>query len=175
MEGLLPSRNPSNGVSQTLTLRGSLRLYIILPCLPNPVDVRGDVSRPNPTAKCFILADWWFWGPVCLSCAGLSSKLFMELARVKDSINMSKEIMIVAITWVVHAGEFVNRRAGTSSPATLGSAMILAYHWACAFRLLLDPDREHRDRGVVCSLTRLMRMNGFPRTKTPFLPVPSSL
>lgn len=62
-------------------------------------------DRANPTAKCFILGDWWFWGPVCFSCAGASSKLFIELARVQDRINMSKEIIIVALAWVLNAGE----------------------------------------------------------------------
>lgn len=60
--------------------------------------------RPNPTKTCFAIADWWLYGPVCMICAGISSKLFLELSRVQDRINMSKEISSAAIAWLVTSG-----------------------------------------------------------------------
>ena len=68
---------------------------------PSPMMRR---DRPNPTKECFAIADWWFYGPVALTLSAISSKLFIELAKVQDSINMSKEIRSAAIAWVVSAG-----------------------------------------------------------------------
>lgn len=64
------------------------------------------MDRRNPTAKCYILGDWWVWGPLSFMCAGFSSKLFVELARVQDRINMSKEIQMAAFSWLINAGEW---------------------------------------------------------------------
>lgn len=61
-------------------------------------------DRENPTKVCFAIADWWLYGPICGVCAGISSKLFIELARVQDRINMSKEISSAAIAWFATAG-----------------------------------------------------------------------
>ena len=61
-------------------------------------------NRPNPTKECFAIADWWFYGPVALTLSLISSKLFIELAKVQDSINMSQEIRSAAIAWVATGG-----------------------------------------------------------------------
>lgn len=64
-------------------------------------------DRPNATEICFALDDWWFYGPTCGAFAAVSSKLFIELARVQDRIHMSKEISSAAIAWLVTAGKIV--------------------------------------------------------------------
>ena len=62
--------------------------------------------RPNPTETCIAIADWWFYGPVALSLSALSYKLFVELAKVQDSINMSKEVRSAVFSWVATASEW---------------------------------------------------------------------
>lgn len=49
--------------------------------------------------------DWWLWGSLAAVVILLAGRLFLELARLKDKINMAKEIMKIACLWFVFAGE----------------------------------------------------------------------
>ena len=75
-------------------------------------------DRPNPTKTCFAIADWWLYGPVCMFFAGISSKLFLELSRVQDRINMSKEISSAAIAWLVTSSECLTLKAAVCMRAS---------------------------------------------------------
>lgn len=61
--------------------------------------------RENPTERCFLFGDWWLWGSLGLVFIGGTARLFLELARINDKINMVKEILRVACAWSVGAGE----------------------------------------------------------------------
>ncbi|CAM9656341.1 unnamed protein product [Ectocarpus sp. 13 AM-2016] len=65
--------------------------------------VASDVYGENPTEVCVFLGDWWFWCPSCFLMILAGSKLFIELSRLNDSINMAKEISTTAGAWVVLA------------------------------------------------------------------------
>lgn len=67
------------------------------------------VERENPTKVCVFLGDWWFWCPSCFLMILAGSRLFAELLRLQDRINMAKEIATTARVWLVLAGECLDR------------------------------------------------------------------
>ena len=67
-------------------------------------------NRRNPTELCFFLGDWWFFGPTSFGFAAVCYKLFLELSRVQDRINMSKEIVSASLVWFCTASECYSYR-----------------------------------------------------------------
>lgn len=53
---------------------------------------------------CFF-GDWWLWGSMGVVVIALAARLFLELARLNDKINMAKEILRTACVWFVFSGE----------------------------------------------------------------------
>ncbi|CAM9941228.1 unnamed protein product, partial [Ectocarpus fasciculatus] len=43
----------------------------------------------SPTEWCFLFGDWWLWGSIGAAMIMGTAKLFLELTRVKDKINMA--------------------------------------------------------------------------------------
>lgn len=74
--------------------------------LSSPPPLTRPVHSKNPTELCAYFVDWWFWGPACLFLILAGSKIFLEISRLKDRINMAQEIRTTASVWLVCAGEF---------------------------------------------------------------------
>lgn len=77
--------------------------------------------RENPTELCFVLGDWWLWGSVGLVIIVVTARLFLELARLNDKINMAKEIIRTACAWFFCFGE---RQAPTMAMPVYSSKVI---------------------------------------------------
>eukprot|EP00904_Undaria_pinnatifida_P007959 jgi/Undpi1/4293/HiC_scaffold_17.g07659.m1 len=81
-------------------------IIILMVCFVGVMGVCGmlhkvspQVYGSNPTEMCFFLGDWWFFGPTSFGFAAICYKLFLELSRVQDRINMSKEIVSASGVW----------------------------------------------------------------------------
>ncbi|CAN0272958.1 unnamed protein product, partial [Discosporangium mesarthrocarpum] len=61
-------------------------------------------NRTEPV--CYILQEWWFYGPANVMLSLLLSRLFIELSRVHDRINMAKEVIACAAIWIPTAVGF---------------------------------------------------------------------
>lgn len=64
-----------------------------------------NVVRGSPTEMCFALGDWWLWGTMGFILICLTVRLFLELARLNDKINMATEIRRASGGWLACAGE----------------------------------------------------------------------
>lgn len=82
--------------------------------------------------------------------AAVSSKLFIELARVQDRINMSKEISTAACSWLVTAGEACENPTLSAWSDAVGARATGVFLTGMRFRLWLG-----------CSLSR-HKENAFP-------------
>lgn len=67
--------------------------------------VTPNAHRENPTEPCYILGDWWFWGSLDILIISLTARIFLEIWRLKDKIDMAKEMTRTASTWVIFFGE----------------------------------------------------------------------
>ncbi|CAM9617718.1 unnamed protein product [Ectocarpus fasciculatus] len=110
--------------------------------------VASDVYGVNPTEVCVFLGDWWFWCPSCFLMILAGSKLFIELSRLNDSINMAKEISTTAGVWVVLAVPYfsvivLNAFNVLEMPRQHSFILWLCIALTLACTFMIEPRRHH--------------------------------
>ncbi|CAM9558470.1 unnamed protein product [Ectocarpus sp. 4 AP-2014] len=121
-----------------------------------------EVYGENPTEDCMYLGDWWFWCPSCFLMILSGSRLFSELLRLQDRINMAKEISTTACVWLVMAVPYhsiivLNAFDVVDMPRQLSFVLWLCIALTQMSTFMIEPRREYGELSC-CKLLKKTRI-----------------